>query len=249
MKKNIFAPLLSVDISELSEVSGHLLRQEFDTEYAAFSAKLVPGLSLPMYGVRLPVLREMAKAMARREDWREVYALLLQPSTFEEQMLAGLLLGYACRDYGEFERLVQLFLPHITNWSVCDSCCSSFAVVRTFREEAWPFISGMLSRPGEFEQRFGIIMLMDHYRTPEFLTRIMTAYSPISLAGYYAEMGLAWALSVFFLDNPHVVYVLLEQGVWPKNVRRMACQKVLESRRTPPEWREQVRLLRERLKN
>ncbi len=249
MKKKFFASLSSVDISTLNGVLEHLLQQESDAEYAVFSAKLVPGLSLPMRGVRLPVLREMAKAMAQREDWREVYALLLQPSTIEEQMLTGLLLGYACRDYGEFERLVQQFLPHITNWSVCDCCCSSFAVVRKYREEAWPFLSGMLSRPGEFEQRFGIIMLMDHYRIPEFLPRIMAAYSPVSPAGYYAEMGLAWALSVFFLDNPQVVYALLGQGVWPKTVCRMACQKILESRRTPSGWREPVRLLRERQKN
>lgn len=228
---------LRLQLSELAE-----------PDYAAFHSKLVPGNSRPILGVRVPVLRKIARDLAKRPDWRYLFAALLAPESYEEQILCGLLLGYACRDYDEFETLVAQFQPVADNWAVCDICCNTFTIVARHSERAWPFLTAYLQSRDEMAQRFGIVMLMSHYRSPEDLPRVLEAYTMTTPRGYYAEMGMAWALSVLILYIPQLVVDMLRIDCWSLKVRRMTCQKILESRRISDDWRTVVTNLRRRIR-
>ena len=48
------------------ETIKELLLSQADEKYRSFHLKLVPGLSLPMIGVRLPVLRKIAKEISKK---------------------------------------------------------------------------------------------------------------------------------------------------------------------------------------
>ncbi len=220
-----------------------------EPSYAAFSAKLSPGITRPMLGVRLPQLRKLGKELAIRADWRDIYTILTTAETFEEQLLCGFLLGYAKPDFDEFIRLLPQFIPLIDGWAVCDCCCASFTLVARHREEAWPFLVENLKSDETYRQRFGTVMLMDHFRTPEFTPRVLDAYTTLRPNGYYAEMGLAWALSVFVLSMPEKVLSLLRSNTWSVNVRLLTCRKILESHRTPQTLRQEIPLLRRQIRN
>ena len=69
------------------------LSAEADVRLIKFASSLIPDLKYPMLGVRIPVLRNMAKKIARQEDWREVCTELSRSQTYEERMLAGLIPG------------------------------------------------------------------------------------------------------------------------------------------------------------
>lgn len=211
-------------------------------EQASFSASLIPGLSLPMLGVRIPMLRRLAKELAKA-DWRKALREALPPDTFEQVMLRGLIIGYARMDGEERLRLVGDFVPLITNWSVCDTVCSTLTDVRKHRDEWWPQLLRHLESREEYAQRFGAVMLMDHFMTPPHILPMLNAFAATHPQGYYAEMGIAWAVSACFVKHPDITLPWLEEHRLPDSIHRLACRKILESLRTPQEMRPLIRAL------
>lgn len=209
---------------------------------ASFSASLIPGLSLPMLGVRIPELRRLAKELAKA-DWRKALGEALPPDTFEQVMLRGLVIGYARMEWAERFELIRNFLPLITNWAVCDTVCSTLVDARRHREELWPQLLLHLQSKEEFTQRFGAVMLMSHFMTAQHITPMLTAFAAMQPAGYYAEMGVAWAVSVCFVKHPDLTLPWLSEHRFTGKVHRLACRKILESLRTPQELRPVIRAM------
>ncbi len=216
-----------------------------DAGYAAFMQKTVPVRTRPFLGVRLPQLRALARELSRRPDWTALYRMTGTPDSVEEQLLRGFLPAYACRDYAALAPWLARFVPTIDNWAVCDCCGCTFTQVRRDREAAWPYIMDCLDSREEYVQRFGFVMLLNHYATPELLPRVLDVLAGVRPTAYYAEMALAWALSVFFLLSPETVMARLRADTWPPAMVRLACRKILESLRTPEAWREPMRQLRQ----
>ncbi len=143
-----------------------MLKEQAESAYRKFSAALVPG-SKQLLGVRLPVLRKMAKE-AVKGDWRaEVsdYDGEYEDLYFEETMLRGMLIGYGTAECEVREGLsyVAAFIPYIDNWSVCDSFCNSFLLADRHREEVWEFLQGYLYSEKEFKVRTAVITLLNHF--------------------------------------------------------------------------------------
>ena len=63
-----------------------------EPKFQQFTAKLLPGVT-DILGVRLPLLRQMAKQLAKG-DWKAYLSHALD-SSYEEIMLQGMALGYA----------------------------------------------------------------------------------------------------------------------------------------------------------
>ena len=104
------------------------LVERAETKYRDFSSSLIPK-SKPLLGVRLPVLRKLAKDVIKNMDWkREIgsYEGQYEDIYFEEVMLRGMIIGYGTRkeEAEEALQLLKNFIPHIDNWSVCDSFCN-----------------------------------------------------------------------------------------------------------------------------
>ena len=211
-------------------------------ELAVFSASLIPGLQLPMLGVRIPALRRLARELAKA-DWRTVLTTTLPPDTFEQVMLRGLIIGYARMDWEERWQLVRRFLPLITNWSLCDTVCATLTDTRQHREQIWSLLLQDLESKEEFTQRFGAVMLMDHFMTPAHITPMLTAFAAMQPRGYYAEMGVAWAISECFVKHPDLTLPWLNEHRFCDKVHHLACRKIMESLRTPPDMRPVIRAL------
>lgn len=145
-----------------------------EEEYRDFSSGLIPGAAKPLLGVRLPQLRRIAKEIVKNKDgaadWREEtrhYDGEYEDLYFEETMLRGMVIGYGTSQKGISceEGLVCLegFIPHIENWSVCDSFCNSFAFANRYREEVWAFLQPYLYSDREYEVRVALILLLSQY--------------------------------------------------------------------------------------
>lgn len=217
-----------------------------DARLAAFSAKLIPGLSRPLTGVPVPALRALAKELART-DFRAALSALAAPETHEEVTLRGLIIGYARIGLDEWQRLTAEFVTLIDNWAVCDIACSTFTIVRSHREAAWPFLLSYVRSQQEFKARFGIIMLMDHYLCDDYAARAVEELRRVSPSAFYVEMAVGWALATAFVKYESLVWPLLSDPQVPAATRRMACKKILESKRTTPAQRLRVRALRSNL--
>lgn len=226
------APALRRRIEEMSE-----------RKLADFSSALIPGAGRPVLGCRIPQLRRLARELARG-NWRRLLDEELGDESHEEVLLRGFVIGYARMEAEERMERIRSFVPQADNWALCDCCCASFNAVRRFREKAWPFVRECTRSEEEYRQRFGIVMMMDHFLTDEYSDSVLTELAALKPTGYYAAMGGAWALSVAVLKYTEPTLRVLHHAGTDTEMRRLACRKILESRRTPPQLRLLIQELR-----
>ncbi|MDE6445615.1 MAG: DNA alkylation repair protein [Alistipes sp.] len=213
-----------------------------DPRYRDFSASLTPGAG-KMIGVRLPQLRAIAREIGRGE-WR-AWLAAADDEYFEERMLRGLVIGYARCMPEEKLRHVARFVPSIDNWAVCDCFCWRLEAAE--REPMWEFIQPYFRSEAEYEVRFAVVMALGNFVDEEHLDRLLETFGAVRHEGYYARMGVAWAVSVCFAKFPGQTLRWLEQEC-PLDDRtyNKALQKIIESYRVSPDDKAVARALKRR---
>lgn len=209
-----------------------------ENSYAEFSSALIPGAP-KMYGVRIPALRKFAKEIAAG-DWN-VYLEEATEDSFEETMLQGLVIGYVNTDLETRLQLLETFVPKINNWSVNDSVAATMKFAIKNRERVWDFLQQYLMSEREFEIRFGVIMLMDHYLTPEYIGKVLDAWNRVKQGDYYVDMGVAWGLATAYAKFPKETEDFLQTCTLSKDILHMAARKMVESYRIPKEAKEKMK--------
>ncbi len=215
-----------------------ILLDAAEESYRDFSAALIPGVN-NMLGVRLPALRKLARQIYKEWDWRSFLAQ--DPLYFEEIMLQGMVIGLAVHTFEDFQTLVPPFVPKISNWSVCDSFCSSLHATAAFQEPLFPVLLSYTQALSEFEVRFGVVMLMDYFIEETYLEQVVDALESVCHEGYYVKMAVAWALSVCFAKFPSWTMTALRQRHWDSDTYQKALQKIIESRRVSAEDKAVIR--------
>lgn len=224
-----------------NETIREFLSAHADEKYASFNSVMIPGAK-SVIGVRIPVLRALAKEIAGG-DWR-TYLDEARDDTFEEIMLQGLVTGMARMPFEEQLQRMEGYAAKITDWALCDCPCTSFKFVRRHREEVWTFLQPYLVSEEEFAQRFAVVMMLTHFVMDEFVGRVLEVCTRMRPSGYYAMMGVAWALSVCYVKYPEATHHVLENDGLDDAVRNKAIQKIIESFRVCEEAKCRVRRLR-----
>jgi 3-methyladenine DNA glycosylase AlkD len=220
-----------------------LLQPFAQEEYRVFSQKLIPG-GLPLLGVRLPKLRELAGQIARREDWREIFSC--PPQYMEQLLLRGMAIAKAKVPLKERLELIRDFVPLIDNWSVCDSFCSSLKCAAKEKRAFRDFLQPYLESEEEFPARFGAVMLLDYYIDSCEIDRTLQSLISIPAQGYYARMGVAWALSICLAKCPEQTKAWLQGAELDDFTFNKALQKAVESARMRPEDKAWARAVKRR---
>lgn len=216
------------------------LEEMAEPGYRQFSAALLPGVD-NLLGVRLPALRKLAVSIACGE-WRR-FLEDTGDDSFEETMLCGMVIGRAEMALPERLERIGSFVPRIGNWSVCDSFCAGLTIARQYPEDMWTFLESYRVSPREYDRRFAAVMLLDYYTDQAHWERAMDALLAIPTEGYYASMAIAWALSVFAVQNLDRVLEKLRKSALDRETRRRTLRKILESRRFDTEEKKRVRML------
>lgn len=214
------------------------LLENVDESYREFHSNLCPGTN-NILGIRVPVLRGIAKELAK-EDWRENYAAIGN-EYYEEIMLQGMILGLAKADIEEIKQYLTEYIPKIDNWAVCDVCCAGLKITKKHKKEMWDFLQTYLKSNKEFEIRFGVVMLLDYYITPEYLLKLFEQFDRIGHPGYYVKMAVAWAISICYIKFPKETSKYLECNQLDDFTYNKAIQKTIESYRVPKEEKEILR--------
>lgn len=225
-----------------------------DADYQKFSASLIPASGRGvMLGIRLPILREYARELSRG-DWRAELSFG-EDIYFEETMLRGMILGYACKEIGELFSYLEDFIPRVQNWSVCDSVCNGLKLLEKYPEKTWDFLQPYLYSGEEFPTRVGLILLLSHFvklgkggkkisrrrtvtmedlRGSEeeglYLERILGTLNREFSEGYYAQMAAAWLLAELFVTYPARTFDAFSMLRLDDFTRKKAVQKIRESR-------------------
>jgi 3-methyladenine DNA glycosylase AlkD len=212
-----------------------------DKEYRAFSSGLLPNTE-HILGVRLPLLRKMSKQIARSE-WRE-YLQSANENSFEEIMLQGMVIGCVKCSIEERLSYIQSFIPHIDNWSVCDSFCASLKFTRESPELMWNFLLPYLKSEHEFSIRFGVVMLIFYYIDEEHVEEILIYLDKVHHDGYYVKMAVAWAVSICYVQFPKCTLNYLAQNHLDDFTYNKALQKITESLKVDKETKKTIRAMR-----
>ena len=218
-----------------------LLQANADNDYRDFSIKLSPGVTA-MYGVRLPILKQIAKDVCKG-DWKSTL-MEAKDDSIEELMIQGYIIGFAKSDYNTLIKCVETFVKKIKVWSVCDTTVATFKFVRKEKEKTWDFLDFYIKDADVWNRRFAAVMMLSHFVDEEYIDRVLERLSTMSPTGYYAEMGIAWAIQGCYSKFPEKTKAILEKNILAKEVQNRAIQKICESLRTSKEEKEYLRTLK-----
>ena len=231
-----------------------LLMEMAEPDYAKFSGSLL-GREAVMLGVRLPRIRELAKKVAGT-DGREYLEKTLTDTDgreagiqyMEELMMYGMVIGCMREKLEILFPYIRRYVARIDNWSLCDSFCAGLKQTKKEPDKMWDFLQSYLCSDKEFDLRFGVVMLMDFYVTPEYIDRLLEIYDGIHHEGYYVKMAVAWALSVCLVKQweKSFAYMKSPENHLDEFTYTKTVQKCRESFRLTEEQKELLRELKNR---
>ncbi len=213
------------------------LRQSADAKYKNFQESLVPGLTT-MMGVRMPKLREMAKKIAK-EDITE-FLEKADDTCYEELMLKGIVIGYAKMDREKQAQALKDFVPKINNWAICDCSCVTYKFMRKDTSYWFAFLERFLDSKHEFEIRFALVSMLNHFVTEEYIDRLLDRLNHINSDAYYVQMAAAWAVSVCYIKFPEKTTLFLQTDTMDTFTHNKSIQKIRESYRVSKEEKDKL---------
>ncbi|HEY5537192.1 MAG TPA: DNA alkylation repair protein [Acetobacterium sp.] len=212
-----------------------------DEKYRKFSSALSPGTE-NILGVRLPVLRNLAKEMAK-EDWK-TYLETAEDNSFEEIMLQGMVIGLVKIDLEQRLALIKAFIPKINTWGLCDSFCTGLKFTKNHKEEVWLFLQPYLQSSETYEIRFGVVMIICYYVELDYMKPIFKAFDAIDHDDYYVKMAVAWAIASCYTKFPDITMIYLKDNALDRFTFNKALQKITESRQVDQDQKVMIRSMK-----
>ena len=212
-------------------------------EYKKFNQKLCPDTNLKMLGIKIPVLRTIAKEIVK--DNPEEYLKNARNEYFEEVVLEGLVIAYMKMPIEEKLELIKGFIPKIDSWAINDTFCPTLKIKEEEKDLVWNFIEPYLKSEKEFEVRFAVIMMLDYYITEEYIDRVIKKLDKVKNEGYYAKMAVAWTLAEIGIKyNEKAMSYLKGQNSLDKFTYNKTLQKMRESYRISDVQKEELKKMK-----
>lgn len=224
-----------------NEIKKHLVELS-EEGYREFSAKLIPNVD-NVLGVRIPILRRYAKELSKSEGFDvDVFLSIEDNEYLEFVMLQGILLGMKHSPQEVFFEDVRRFVPKIDNWAVCDIFCASLKLTNKYKDETFEFLQSYLLSKEEYMLRFGVVMLLTYYINEKYITKVLEILTALKHDGYYAQMAIAWALSICYVKFFDETHSVVSKADLPFEILRKTVRKVVESLRPTKEQKEFLKL-------
>lgn len=204
------------------------LKQITDDKYKKFASGLLPGVNY-ILGVRVPKIRAYAKTFSIEEA--QEYCSKYKLKYFEEYFLKGLLIAKICKQLPPKKaiKIIEDFIPQISNWSVCDAFCADLKIIRKYKKEFLPLILKNLKSKKEFTQRTAINLARAYYLDDDYAQQIINAVSDVKAEKYYSQMAQAWFMCEACIKQPKYAKPALK--MLTPEVYKMAERKIKDSYR------------------
>ena len=218
-----------------------------DEAYKEFNDRILNAPSMPTLGIRIPKLRELAKEAAKEPEGGWLDEMLRDHGSCvyqEEHMLFGMASGYRKASREEHAAMLDIWVPGVLSWADCDCSTSTYKWMEKDPEFWFSSLEKWLTSSREFELRFGVIALMDHFLNDRYIDEVLRRYADIRSEDYYVRMGIAWGVATAYVKYPEKVLGLLKEkklDIWTHN---KAIQKCRESRRVSAQNKEMLNALK-----
>ncbi len=218
-------------------ITEELFRKQ-DLTYQKFHSNLCPGID-NIIGVRVPEIKKVVKQILK--NWDESYLKNIPNQYYEQTMIEGLLISGCPLDLETKLKYLDIFIPKIDNWAICDICAASFKIKKENQTQVWNYLLKYKSSTKEYELRFMIVMLMDHFLIDEYIDDVIKTIDNIKSDYYYVNMAIAWLLSVIYIKyKEKTLSYLIDNNLsdWTYN---KGIQKMIESTRISKEEKIKLR--------
>lgn len=216
-----------------------------DLEYAAFQAKLTPGIPVESFiGVRVPQLRTLAKEYLNDME-HEAFLQTLPHQYYDENMLHGLLISLM-KDYDQCVDATERFLPYVDNWAVCDIMTPRVFGRVQYKEVFMSKIREWSASPHPYTCRFGLRMLMCFYLDADFRTEYLEIPASVRSDEYYVRMMVAWFFATALAKQWNATIPYIESRFLDPWNHNKTIQKARESYRITSKQKEYLASLRQK---
>ena len=110
-----------------------------------------------------------------------------------------------------------------------------------YQEESFAYLETYLHSQREYELRFGIVSLLDHFINDSYIDRVLSICEHTRHEGYYVKMAVAWTLSVCYVKYPEKTRRLLKKNTMDEFTHNKTIQKIRESYRVSREEKEELK--------
>ncbi len=217
------------------------LKSFSDEQYKAFHKKLLKNDNINVLGVRVPILRKLAK------KYKTVAPTLLTfPDDYYEVTFIKLQ-AVALLSFNFLKNYIDNCVSLIDNWATCD--CFAPKCIKKNKDEFLPYIYSYLNQNKEFYQRFALTTLLHFYVEEKYYQNILNILQEdINTEFYYVHMAAAWLLAEliikFYDDTVEFIKANISGNFFDKKTHNKAIQKACESYRLSDEQKNYLKGLK-----
>ena len=223
----------------MDKIKQYLLSQQ-DIKYRNFTLPLIPNIDKDTFiGVRLPIIKKYAKDLD--EQSREEFLKSLPHFYHEENILHAFILS-SIKNYDEFVKQVDAFLPYITNWSVCDTICNKY--LYKYKDRLIQDVYDWLKSKEIYRVRYAVKCLMNYFLDEDFNEEHIRKVREVKLTDYYVEMMAAWYLATGLAKKYDYFIKPIEERWFSVSIHNKAIQKAVESFRVSEEHKQYLKTLK-----
>ncbi len=220
-----------------------LLQANTDHAYLKNAKMLIP-TGKPLLGVKVPVIRKLAKAwqsehLSSKEDYQ--HCILLLDALFErqirEEMLFGIfLLQKFKRVFTDelFER-IDHWIQWVENWEVCDQLASAASSVVAKNHHLFESLQQWTESPNLWRRRFVLATAssLNHHGLNHVDEVLVLCENLVADSEPMVEKALHWAIREASKKNPDKTYDWLmgKRDKMKRGVLRQAAEKLPEQQR------------------
>lgn len=182
-------PLMSALLKQIQKE----LKIHSTPEAKAAALKFVPDAE-KLYGIRTPVLNELAKKY--KEGGFGLVKELWNSGAFEEKLLAAKLLNVICKKDPLLSlKLVTAFSKDISDWAVCDTVGmqSLKPVAKKIQKEIFDLSANLIKSKNLWERRLSLVILevftKDKLLQPKIIKRVKMLENDEE---YYVKKAMVW---------------------------------------------------------
>lgn len=212
-----------------------------DEEYKKFHSSLVLNSKYEMIGIRLPIMRKIAKEISKTDI--EEFLKYSQNKYYEEVMIQGLVISNV-KDEEIFYKYFKSHVNKIDNWALCDSFCNSIKIVKKYEEKYFNLAIDMCLNEEEFIARTGLVMILSHFVNEKNLKEIFTTLNKIKSDKFYINMAQAWLICDLYIKYPKETLKFIRNNNLNKFTHNKAISKIHDSYRVCKEDKEYLNELR-----
>ena len=190
-------------------------------------------------GVRLPIIKKYAKEID--EETKNNFLNSLPHEYHEENILHAFILSNS-KDYDDFINKVDIFLPYVNNWSVCDTICNKH--LTKYKDRLIKEIYKWLKSKEIYRVRYAVKCLMNYYLDDSFEDEHLLKVQKVKLDDYYVKMMIAWYIATGLAKNYDSFIKVIEERRFDKFINNKSIQKAVESYRVSDEHKEYLKSLK-----